>query len=72
MKPPKTLTVKFTNADGARLDMIHAQVSTPVITRIVQVELTPEQIAQLRPRVTGSSGVKNTYEEWEIVSLSQE
>ncbi len=66
------LTVKFTNADGARLDMIHAQIHSPVKTRIVQVELSPKQVGELSPRVTSTGSEGDTFEEWEIVSLSQD
>lgn len=70
MNQPRTLTVRFVNAHGSRLDMIHAQIRTPVTDRVVQIVLAPEQAAQLQPRKVGTSGNDDVFEEWEVVSLS--
>ena len=57
------LTVVMLDTQRSYLALVHENQSIPYRKRLVEIELSPEQVDKLTPRKTGSNGTKNTYEE---------
>lgn len=56
------LTVVFLNTFDCETSVIHLGSPQPFVRRSVQIELTPEQVKELQPRVLGKDRGADRYE----------